>query len=581
MRRRRRFRWRRAVDNQDVAAVLDDMANLMELNGENPFRSRAYASAARAIETLEEDVSDLSEQSALDQVRGIGKKIAVEIDELLSSGHIQRHQDLVDQVPEGLIEMQGIPGLGGKRLRQIYEELGIADIDALAKACESGEVADLKGFGAKSAQNIVSGIAYLQEHQGRYLANVARREVDALETFLCDRPEVIRLEGAGSLRRRRETTKDVDIVASSEDPTSLGNALVEHPNVKSVTGHGETKVSVILKSGMAADLRIVSDEQFPYAVHHFTGSKEHNTLMRGRAKARGMKMNEYGLFDGEDLVPCASEAEIFEAMGLEYIDPELREGLDEIERAESGTLPNLVTLEDLQGTVHVHSTHSDGRASIGAMAIAARDAGHTYIGICDHSKAVVYANGLDEDRCRAQWEEIDAVNDQLDGIRVLKGIEVDIMPEGDYDFEEDFLAEFELVVASIHSVFSMTREVATERVIRAVQSPHVDILGHPTGRLLLSRDGYPLDAKAVCEAAAEAGTAIELNAHPRRLDLDWRELRYARECRVKVSVNTDAHGIGGLADMTYGVGIARKAGLEASDVLNALSVDAFLAWTQS
>ncbi|HCK11735.1 MAG TPA: DNA polymerase/3'-5' exonuclease PolX [Candidatus Latescibacteria bacterium] len=568
------------MDNQEVAYVLEEMANLMELNGENPFRIRAYYSAARAIETIEETVVELSEASSLDEVRGVGKKIAVEIEELLASGKIQRHQDLISTVPEGLVEMQGISGLGGKRLRQIYESLGIADIDALAKACVSGEVAELKGFGAKTAQNILNGIEYLQKHEGRYLTNVARFEADQLVAFLQERPEVIRIQVAGSLRRHRETTKDVDIVVSSDAPDSLGDAFASCPAVEEVISHGRTKVSVILRSGMASDLRIVSDEQFPYALHHFTGSKEHNTLMRGRAKAHGLKMNEYGLFGGEDLVPCRDESEIFKALGLAYIEPELREGLDEIERAEAGRLPDLVSMEDLFGTVHVHTNHSDGRGTIEAMALAARDAGYHYIGICDHSKAVVYANGMDEDRCRAQWEEIDAVNAELEGIRILKGIEVDIMPEGNFDFEEEFLAEFELVVASIHSVFSMTREEATERVIRAVSSPYVDILGHPTGRLLLSRDGYPLNAKAVCEAAAEAGTALELNAHPRRLDLDWRELRYAKECGAKVSINTDAHSIEGLDDMRYGVGIARKAGLAREDILNAMPVDEFLAWTE-
>ena len=568
------------MDNQEVAYVLEEMANLMELNGENPFRIRAYYSAARAIETIEETVVELSEASSLDEVRGVGKKIAVEIEELLASGKIQRHQDLISTVPEGLVEMQGISGLGGKRLRQIYESLGIADIDALAKACVSGEVAELKGFGAKTAQNILNGIEYLQKHEGRYLTNVARFEADQLVAFLQERPEVIRIQVAGSLRRHRETTKDVDIVVSSDAPDSLGDAFASCPAVEEVISHGRTKVSVILRSGMASDLRIVSDEQFPYALHHFTGSKEHNTLMRGRAKAHGLKMNEYGLFGGEDFVPCRDESEIFKALGLAYIEPELREGLDEIERAEAGRLPDLVSMEDLFGTVHVHTNHSDGRGTIEAMALAARDAGYHYIGICDHSKAVVYANGMDEDRCRAQWEEIDAVNAELEGIRILKGIEVDIMPEGNFDFEEEFLAEFELVVASIHSVFSMTREEATERVIRAVSSPYVDILGHPTGRLLLSRDGYPLNAKAVCEAAAEAGTALELNAHPRRLDLDWRELRYAKECGAKVSINTDAHSIEGLDDMRYGVGIARKAGLAREDILNAMPVDEFLAWTE-
>jgi DNA polymerase (family 10) len=330
---------------------------------------------------------------------------------------------------------------------------------------------------------------------------------------------------------------------------------------------------------MSADLRIVNDEQFPYAVHHFTGSKEHNTLMRSRAKARGMKMNEYGLFSGENLVPCEDEAAIFKKLGLSYIDPELREGLDEIDLAESGRLPDLVTQNQIVGTVHVHTTHSDGRASVEAMAASAQDAGYGYIGICDHSQAVVYANGLNEDRVREQWDEIDQINARFDGFRVLKGIEVDIMVGGGFDFPESFLSKFDLVVASIHSGFSMSKEEATQRIVDAVQSPHVDILGHPTGRLLLSRDGYSFDIRAVCEAAASSATAIELNAHPRRLDLDWRDLRLARECGAKVSINTDAHSIEGLADMVYGVGIARKAGLESDDIINTMTVDALMDWT--
>ncbi len=567
------------MDNKDVAAVLEEMANLMELNGENPFRSRAYTSASRAIETLEDAVTDLAAKDELNEVRGIGKKIAVEIDELLSEGKIAKHQDLIDQVPEGLVEMQSIPGLGAKRLRQVYELIGVADIDALAKACMSGKLAGLKGFGEKTAKNILSGIAYLQEHQGRYLANVAGDQADRLEAFLRARPEVIRLEVTGSIRRRRETTKDVDIVASSDESKALGAAFASSPLVKEVTGHGETKVSVILKSGISADLRIVSDGQFPYAVHHFTGSKEHNTQMRGRAKTRGLKMNEYGLFKGDDLIACEDEAAIFGELGLLFVEPELREGLDEIERAESSNLPELVTREQLIGTVHVHTTYSDGSASVEAMATAARDHGYSYIGICDHSQAVVYANGLNEARVREQWGEIDRVNAEVEGIRVLKGIEVDITIHEGFDFSESFLAEFDLVVASIHSGFSMSREQATRRVVDAVRSPHVDILGHPTGRLLLSRDGYPLDARAVCEAAAESDTAIELNAHPRRLDMDWRDLRFARECGAKVAIDTDAHSIEGLSDMQYGLGIARKAGLEAGDVLNTMTVEELHAWT--
>jgi DNA polymerase (family 10) len=333
---------------------------------------------------------------------------------------------------------------------------------------------------------------------------------------------------------------------------------------------------VILKSSMSADLRMVVDEVFPFTLHHFTGSKEHNTQMRARAKARGLKMSEYGLAGDSGDVVCKDEEEIFGALGLSFVPPELREGLGEIERAEGGAFEPLVTENDLKGTLHVHTSHSDGRASVEGMARAALALGHTYIGICDHSRAAAYAGGLTEERVRAQWDEIDQVQGELEGIRILKGIEVDIMSEGDLDFEDPFLAEFELVVASVHSRFGMSQAEATERIVKAVRNPNVHILGHPTGRLLLSRDGYPLDLRAVLDAAADTGTSVEVNANPRRLDIDWRHLAYAKAQGVMISINTDAHSTGGLEQMNYGVGIARKGGLTASEVLNVLPVDDFM-----
>ena len=568
------------MDNKDIATALEEMTTLMELNGENAFRIRSYTNAARQIELLKESALDLCNRGELESVRGVGAKMAQNIETLIEAGQLPGVNDLRATVPEGLLEMLDVPGLGAKRVRGIYEQLGIADVDALAKACEAGEIEKLSGFGKKTAQNILKGVAYLQQHRGRFLSRTAKSEAEELRAYLAQQPGVIRLDVTGSVRRCMETSKDVDIVASTKNGEALAEAFVNYSGVSDVTGRGETKVSVILASGMSADLRIVSDDEYPYVLHHFTGSKTHNTHMRQRAKEHSMKLNEYGLFRGEERVDCADEAALFGALGLAYIPPELREGIDEIERAEVGPLPELVCREDLKGTLHVHTTYSDGRGSVEAMALAARDLGYTYIGICDHSKAAAYANGLNEARVRQQWIEIDEVNESLDGIRVLKGIEVDILGDGRLDFDDDFLAEFDLVVASVHSKFSMTETEATERLIRAVQNPHVDILGHPTGRLLLSREGYPLNMRAVIDAAAEVGTAIEVNANPARLDIDWRFLAYARERGVQVPINTDAHSIAGLEDMRFGLGIARKGGLGADCVLNTLSVDEFLATLQ-
>ena len=566
------------MDNKDIAAALEEMTTLMELNGENAFRIRSYVNAARQIELLQEKASDLSACGELESVRGIGAKMAQNIAILIDTGQLPGVGDLRSALPEGLLEMIEVPGLGAKRVRSIYEQLGIADVDALAKACEAGEVEKLRGFGKKTAESILRGVSYLQQHRGRFLSRTAQDEAEALHAYLSDQFGVIRLDRwravCGDVWRRARMWI---LLRARNDGDELAEAFVAYPGVAEVTGRGETKVSVVLDSGMRADLRIVADAAFPYALHHFTGSKEHNTAMRQRAKDRGMKLNEYGLFKGDENAVCADEEALFAALGLHYIPPELREGRDEIERAEQAPLPELVAQSDLQGTLHVHTTYSDGRHSVEDMARAAKALGYAYIGICDHSKAAAYANGLNEDRVRLQWDEIDRVNDAVAGIRVLKGIEVDILSDGRLDFDDEFLAEFDLVVASVHSKFSMTETEATDRLVRAIQNPHVDILGHPSGRLLLSREGYPLNMKAVIDAAAEARTAIEINANPARLELDWRFLSYAREKGVQVPINTDAHSVEGLKDMCFGLGIARKGGLTADDVLNALSAEDFLA----
>ena len=566
------------MDNREVAEILEEMAMLMELNGESGFRVRAYANAARAIDSLGDPAAALVAEGKLDSVRGIGKGLAGRIGELVETGRLPGLEEMKSSVPEGLMEMTDIPGLGAKRVRAIYEELGIVDVDALSRACDSGDLEAMSGFGRKTAERIAHGIQYMQKHRGRFLCDTAGRDAEAVRAFLDDRANVDRVAVAGSIRRRMEAHSELDLVAGTKDPDALAGAFAGYGQVAEVVETGESRVSVTLKSGLRANLWLVSEDAFPTVLHHVTGSEAHVAQMRDRASELGLKLDQHGLFDGERRIPCGDEPALFEALGLSEIPPELREGGDEVRLAGTGGLPKLVSRADLRGTLHVHTRHSDGRAELREMAKAAAGLGYEYIGICDHSRAAAYANGLTEDRVRAQWEEIDGVNADLDGIRVLKGIEVDILGDGRLDFEDDFLAEFDVVVASVHSRFGMTEAEATDRIIRTVQNPNVDILGHPTGRLLLSREGYPLDHRAVIDAAAEADTAIEMNANPRRLDMDWRHIGYAREKGVKISINTDAHSIEGLEQMDFGLGVGRKGGLTAADVLNAMTLDDFQAW---
>ena len=566
------------MDNREVSEILEEMAMLMELNGEGGFRIRAYANAARAIDSLGEPVAALASGGKLDSVRGIGKGLSGRIGELVETGCLPGLEELKSSVPEGLMEMTEIPGLGAKRVRAIYEELGIVDIDALSRACDSGDLEAMSGFGRKTAERIAHGIQYMQKHRGQFLCNNAREGAEGVRAFLDDQAGVERLAVAGSVRRRSETHKELELVASTKDPDGLADALVRYGEVDEVVEKGETRLSVLLQSGMRVNLWLVAEEAFATALHHVTGSEAHVAQVCAKASELGLKLDENGLFDGERRIPCGDEPALFAVLGLSEIPPELREGGGEIRLAEAGVLPALVSRADLRGTLHVHTRHSDGRADVMEMASAAAQLGYGYIGICDHSKAAAYANGLTEDRVRAQWEEIDSVNAELDDIRVLKGIEVDILGDGRLDFEDEFLSEFDVVVASVHSRFGMTEAEATDRIVRAVQNPHVDILGHPTGRLLLSREGYPLDHRAVIDAAAEANTSIELNANPRRLDMDWRHIGYAREKGVKIAINTDAHSVEGLEQMKYGLGVGRKGGLTPSDVLNTMTVDDFLSW---
>ncbi len=569
------------MTNKEIAEVLAGVAVLMELKGENPFRSRAYQNAARQVETLDRDAKDLLEAGELSGVRGIGKGIAEDIAELVTTGGLGLYEGLRASIPAGLIEMLGISGLGPKRVRAIHETLGIETLGDLEAACQGDRVSGLPGFGAKTQANILSGIEALRRNQGLYLFCDAMLAAEGVCEQLRRHPSVARIAIAGALRRRKEVTKDIDLVASAKDAGALMEAFVHLAEVASVTAKGETKTSVALRSGIHADLRVVAEAEFPYALHHFTGSREHNTLMRGRAKGMGLKMNEYGLFRGERLVRCKDEAEVFEALGLSYIPPELREGMDEIEAAERGELPRLVEPEDLKGVLHVHTNASDGSNTLEEMARAAQERGYTYIAICDHSRSLAVANGLSAERLRRQGEEIDRLNKKLKGITILKGVESDILPDGSLDYDERVLETLDVVVASIHSQMKMSAEKATERLVRAIRNPHTTILGHATGRLLLRREGYPIQVERVLDALAERGVALEFNANPYRMDLDWRYLKAAKERGVKVAINSDAHSVEEIDTMALSTGTARKGWLTKEDVLNAMSLKEFMRYLRS
>ncbi len=566
------------MDRREVADRLEEIGTLLELLGENPFKSRAYHNAARILRGLTGDLGELVETGEISKIKGIGTALSEKIATLHATGSLPYLEELRAEVPSGLVQWLGIPGLGPKKARAIHVALGISTLGELEYACRENRLRDLDGFGETSQRKVLDGIQHVRRHAGRFLQPVVREEAERLEALVRGVPGVLRVQVCGSVRRRNETSKDIDVVVSAAAAGAVMDAFAAHPGVAEVTGRGPTKCSVRLAAGPNADLRVVSDDAFPFAVVYFTGSKAHNIAIRGRAQRRGLKLNEYALVrdrDGTE-VACEDEAAVYRALGLAWIPPEMREDAGEIELAERGELPVLVTRDDLRGVLHCHSTWSDGAATIEAMALAARERGYEYLAICDHSKAAAYAGGLDAERVRAQHREIEELNGRLDGFRVLKGIEVDILPDGRLDFEDDVLASVDLVVASVHSRFGLPRDEQTDRVLRALECPYVDVLGHPTGRLLLSRDGYALDLESVLRRAAERGVAVEVNAHPQRLDLDWRGLRYGLPRGLLTAIDPDAHDAEGLDVVDYGLGIARKGWCTAGDVLNARSLEALL-----
>lgn len=572
------------MTKEEVSEILDEIATLLELKGENPFRANAYRNAGRTVKNLPGDISDLVRQGKLTGVPGIGSTLREQITTLVTTGHLPLYEELKASIPEGALQMLRLPGIGPKKVRAL-QEAGITDLDQLKKACESGRVAAMKGFGEKTQQKILEGLAFLGEVGQRVRIDqatpIARQLLQDIRGF----PGVRRAEVAGSLRRRRETAKDIDIVCSGSNPQAILQAFASLPIVRQVVGQGETKCSVVLEQVvdghrvvLNADLRVVTDEQYPAALVYFTGSKEFNIKLRRRAIARGWSLNEYELNDGQKAIPLRDEADLFAALDLDFIPPELREDTGEIEAADrtvrprSTRLPRLVEVNDIRGVLHNHTNYSDGSATLAEMAQAARELGFEYLGIADHSQSLTVARGLSPERVREQFAEIDALNKKFRGFKLLKGCEVDILPDGSLDYPDDLLAEFDYVVASVHTHFGQSEEQMTERICRAVQHPLVTILGHVTGRLLLRREGYRVNLDRVLEAAARSGTMIEINAQPTRLELDWHYCKRAKELGIPLVINPDAHSMAELGYYVYGVDVARRGWLEAADVFNTHSL---------
>ncbi len=557
------------MTNAEIAAVLGELADLLEFQGANPFRVRAYRQAARTVEACPESLADRHGDPArpLTNLPGIGADLAGKIDQLLDSGRIDLLEQLRAELPPTVLDLLRVPGLGPKRAAQLYKELGIATLDQLREACESQRIRGLKGFGAKTEETIAAGIAVALQSQQRILWYEAEQIVVPLIRHLTESATTRQMAAAGSFRRGKDTVGDLDLLAAARDGAALMDRLAAYPGVEAVLARGDTKMSVRCR-GTQIDLRVVADESFGAALQYFTGSKEHNIVLRHRAKQQGVKINEYGVFRDEQCIAGRTEEEVYAALGLPWIPPELREARREFEWADADTLPTLIEPGDLRGDLHAHTDWSDGLNTIAEMAEAARARGLSYLAVTDHSQRVSMANGLDADRLRRQWDEIDRLNARWSDFTLLRGIEVDILERGGLDLPDDVLAGADWVVASVHYGQRQPREQITRRIVDALAHPAVCAIAHPTGRMLLRRDAYLVDLDAVFEAARLHGKLLELNAHPNRLDLDDLACAAAKARGVGIVISSDAHNTEGLGFVRYGILQARRAGLVAADVAN-------------
>ncbi len=580
------------MENVDIARTLKEVAILLEIKGANPFRIRAYQNAAITVEDHSVPLRKMVEAGAdLTELQGIGKDIGGYITELIQSGTVQLIDDLEKEIPRSLIEVTRVPGVGPKRTRKLWKELGIETVEALAEAARAGEVAKLSGFGAKSQQKILDAIASRRRVVGRFKLSDADQYIEPLVAHLRGLDAVQRLEVAGSYRRRRETVGDIDLLAIATEPQRVIEHFTAYRDVKKTELAGDTKCTVVLASGLQVDLRILPPESYGAALQYFTGSKEHNVRFRKRAVARGIRVSEYGVFlaDGEDsgdptageYVAGWEEEDVYEALALPWIPPELREDRGEIEVAEAGALPELIALDDVRGDLQMHSTWSDGKNSLEEMLDGCVARGYEYFAITDHSKALAMTGGLDAAKLEQQWKEIEEITSRRQDIRILRGLEVDILADGTLDLEDDLLQALDIVLISVHSKLDLPAVEQTERILRAVQHPLVHILAHPTGRVLNRREPMQFELDEVLQCAAQHGVVVELNAHPDRLDLKDTHLMRAKELGLKVSLGTDAHRVSDLSMMHYGIDQARRAWLTKGDVINTWPLERMLEWLGS
>ena len=575
------------MDKKDIIEVLERIGTMLEIKGENPFKVRAYFSGARTLQTMEEDLGEVIDEGRLGEIPGIGKALTEKVETLYATGELEFYDKLIASVPSGLMDLLEVPGLGGKKIKALHEQLGVDSIDSLTEVCLQGKVAELKGFGAKTQEKILSGIKNREAYAARHLWWDARAVVESILPALQALPDVDRAEAAGSFRRGMETVGDLDFIVASSNPAPIMEWFVGMEGISEVTAHGETKSSIRMEGGMQADLRVVPAEQFYFALHHFTGSKDHNVRMRQKALSMGLSLSEWGLRPEEEKnatrkagpVSASSEEDVFKALGLSYVPPALREGMGEVEAAEKGELPELLMLDDLQGCFHNHTTASDGRNSLEEMAAEADKRGWGYLGIADHSKSSFQANGLDEERLLKQVHAIKAINESGEfRVRLFSGSEVDILSEGRLDFEDSILESLDYVVASVHNGLTQDEDTMTIRLIRAIEHPQVTMLGHLSGRLLLRREASKMNVQKIIDAALANGKILELNANPMRLDMDWRHWRKAADRGLLCCINPDAHALHHFDFQHAGVLAARKGWLQREQVFNTRKLPEILSY---
>jgi len=570
------------VKNPEVANRLNEIGDMLDILGEDTFRVISYHRAARAVEATTEDVEGLARQGRLSEIPGVGSAIAEKIEEYVTTGRIGYHEELRGKFPPGVLELLRVPGLGPKRVRVLWQELGVTDLETLRKAAQTHRLQRVKGFGEKSEEKILRGIQLLEEGQARALLWDAAGVADVVIAYLKANSPVERIEAAGSLRRMRETVGDVDILVVTKDHGAVGRAFTSMPGLREVVQAGETKATVIMEytdwaedrpRTIQVDLRILDAASWGAGLQYFTGSKDHNIRLRGMAQGQGLKLNEYGVFREDERIAGATEEGVYAAVGLPWIPPEMREDQGEIDAAKEGRLPRLIEPSDVRGDFHVHTNATDGVDTLEAMVGAARRRGYAYVGISDHSVSATVAFGLTAEQALARRDRFRAINREADGFEVLFGTECDILDGGELDYADEVLQEFDFVIASIHSKFTLEEREMTDRVVAAVENPYVNILGHPTTRLIGQRDPIQLDLEAVFAAAAKVGTAIEINASPHRMDLTGFQARRAKELGCRLALATDSHSVGELEAMRFGIGTARRAWLTREDLVNAWPVD--------